>query len=142
MRRDFLPWRLALTGALVCLLLSEVAPELHRAIYGSFDSSYSLRDRILDTLGTCFLLFAVPLLIVMVGVLYSSRLGLVTFLALTSLAIGAFVSFALFTSDPSGGVLKILSVLTYWVAAFLSLFALGLGSQTPVREPGDTSSEA
>jgi Na+/proline symporter len=142
MRKDYLAWRLAFSGALVCLLLSEVPLVLYPAIHGNFDPSYVLKDRILDALWIVFLVYAAPLIAVIIGVLYSPRLRLVAALAIASIAIGAFVSLFLMPLHQSAELRdlpKIISVLTYWAAAVLSLSSLRQSSHQPKKETGDTS---
>jgi hypothetical protein len=60
-QQDNIRWRITLSVALIALLIVEAVPELRRAIYGSFDASYVLSARLIDTAAMILTLVALPL---------------------------------------------------------------------------------
>lgn len=125
MRQDSFNTRLILSALVIGLALGEAFPAFWNAIYGSFDPSYLITDRLVSAAEGVLIMFVAPLAIILCGLLYSEELSIVGILAAVVIGVGSVVIYALRIGDGTGGVLKILSVLVYWVAALLTLVLLG-----------------
>lgn len=129
MCQNHLKWRIVLSVLLIGLVLGEVVPVFHQTIYGSFDPNYLLKDKLIDTGVGVLIEFVGPLLVVLAGVLYSEKLIQVSLVALVAIFTGFMVIYALWVGDVSGGIMKLLSVLVYWLTAFLALVLIACGSK-------------
>jgi hypothetical protein len=121
-RDDYYRWRITLCGALVLLLLAEVLPFVFKAISENYRQGQSTSGNPVEEVIYSLFLLGGPLLVLAAGVLFSRKIGLLSFLGLSSLATGIVVIVGLYFGDPSGGVMKILSILVYWAAGFITLF--------------------
>jgi len=121
-RDDYYRWRIALSGALIVLLFAEVLPFVLEIIKDGYRQAHSISVQLIEKSLAPLGFVGGPLMVLVAGTLYSRKIGLLSFLGLSSLATGIFVIFALHVGDQTGGVLKILSLLVYWVAGFIALF--------------------